>query len=143
DDSEAAELFKEYSYSVDFDDVEYLSDLTEAPAAHEGAAEDETSVLMIHNRRTSDGVLGTGQYYTSSSTVTLAPGTAAQLSVWVRTDDLTHYYEAEDDEEPVAVENNAGAYIRINQTVGGTSLDQMQIKNINTKGAWKQYTVYV
>ena len=136
--SDAAELFDEYSYSIDFDDVEYLSNI-EAPTVHEGAADGETSVLMIHNRRTSDGVLGTGQYYTSSTTVTLSAGTAAELSVWVRTDDLTHYYE--DDE--LAVENNAGAYIRINQTVGGTSLDQMQIKNINTKGEWRQYKLYI
>src|SRR5699024_4611954 len=86
-----------------------------------------------------DGVLGTGQYYTSSTTITLSAGTAAQVSFWVRTDDLTHYYE--DDE--LSVENNAGAYVRVNQTVGGTTLDQMQIKNINTKGEWRQYTLYI
>lgn len=138
EDSEAAQLFDDYSYSIDYADVEYLSNI-EAPTVHEGAAEDETSVLMIHNRRTSDGVLGTGQYYTSSTTITLSAGTAAQVSFWVRTDDLTHYYE--DDE--LLVENNAGAYVRVNQTVGGTTLDQMQIKNINTKGEWRQYTLYI
>ena len=137
--SEAAKLFADYKYSIDFDDVEQLSRIT--PSVREGAAEDETSVLMIHNRRRSDGVPGTGQYYTSSTTITLSAGTAAQISVWVRTDDLTHY--SEEDGEGLAVENNAGAYIRVNQTVGGTTLDQMQIKNINTKGAWQQYTVYI
>ena len=135
--SEAAELFDEYSYSIDYEDVEYLSNIS--PTVREGAAEGETSVLMIHNRRASDGVLGTGQYYTSSTTITLSAGTAAEVSLWVRTDDLKHYYE--DDE--LAVENNAGAYIRVNQTVGGTTLDQMQIKNINTNGAWRQYTLYI
>ena len=144
DDSEEAELFAEYSYSVDFEDVEHLmTDIGADLTLHDDAAQREngdTSVLMIHNRRTSENVLGTAQRYTSGTTVTLAAGTAAKLSVWVRTDALTHYYsEAEETE----VTQRGGAYIGITNTVGGTTLDQMQIKNINTKGEWKQYTVYV
>ena len=119
-DSEAAKLFDEYTYSIDFDDVEKLGEISEAPTPRPGAAEDETSVLMIHNERTSDSVLGTGQYYTSSTSISLSAGTSAKVSVWVRTNDLAHYYSENED---TAVKGNAGAYIRINQTVGGTPLD--------------------
>ncbi len=143
--SEAAELFDEYSYSVDFEDVEYLAeDLGESLTLHDDAAQREngdTSVLMIHNRRTSENVLGTAQRYTSGTTITLKAGTAAKVSVWVRTDALTHYYA--DEENETEVTRRGGAYIGITNTVGGTTLDQMQIKNINTKGEWKEYTVYV
>lgn len=143
DDSEEAELFAEYSYSVDFEDVEYLnSDVGAGLALHDDATQREngdTSVLMIHNRRTSENVLGTAQYYTSGTTITLEAGTAAKLSVWVRTDALTHYYADSETE----VSRRGGAYIGITNTVGGTTLDQMQIKNINTKGEWQEYTVYV
>ena len=142
EDSAEAELFAEYSYSVDFEDVEYLTeDLGErAIELHDGVADGETSVLMIHNRRTSENVLGTAQRYTSSTTITLSAGTAAKLSVWVRTDDLEHYYS---ENESTEVTRRGGAYIGITNTVGGTTLDQMQIKNINTGGEWQQYTVYV
>ena len=141
DGSEAAELFAEYDYSIDFEDVEYLAELSNAPTPRTGAAEDETGVLMIHNRRTSDNVPGTGQYYTSSTTISLEAGTSAKVSVWVRTDDLTHY-RSEDDKE-LSVLGNAGAYIRVNQTVGGTTLDPVYLENINTQGQWKEYTLYV
>ncbi len=139
-DSEAAKLFDEYTYSIDFDDVEKLGEISEAPTPRPGAAEDETSVLMIHNERTSDSVLGTGQYYTSSTSISLSAGTSAKVSVWVRTNDLAHYYSENED---TAVKGNAGAYIRINQTVGGTSLDPVYLENISTDGEWKEYTVYV
>ena len=141
-DSAEAELFQDYSYSVEFEDVQYLAeDLgQDGITLHEGVADDETSVLMIHNRRTSENVLGTAQRYTSSTTITLSAGTAAKLSVWVRTDNLEHYYS---ENESTEVTQRGGAYIGITNTVGGTTLDQMQIKNINTKGEWQEYSVYV
>ena len=144
DGSDEAELFAEYSYSVDFEDVEFLAEeLGSGLTLHDDATQREngdTSVLMIHNKRTSENVLGTAQRYTSGTTITLAAGTAAKLSVWVRTDALTHYYSESEETE---VTKRGGAYIGITNTVGGTTLDQMQIKNINTKGEWKEYTVYV
>ena len=144
DGSDEAELFAEYSYSVDFEDVEFLAEeLGSGLTLHDDAAQREngdTSVLMIHNKRTSENVLGTAQHYTSGTTITLEAGTAAKLSVWVRTDALTHYYSESEETE---VTRRGGAYIGITNTVGGTTLDQMQIKNINTKGEWKEYTVYV
>lgn len=139
-DSAEAKLFDEFTYSIDYEDVEYLSEISKAPTPRTDAAEGETGVLMIHNHRTSDSVLGTGQYYTSSTSISLDAGTSAKISVWVRTDDLTHYSS---ENEETAVLGNAGAYIRINQTVGGTTLDPVYIENISTNGEWKEFTIYV
>lgn len=141
--SAAAKLFADYNYSIDFGDVEYLSELGDAIELHDEEAQrknGDTSLLMIHNRRTSDGVRGTGQYYTSGTTITLNAGTSAQVSVWVRTDELYHYY---DDNNTAVIDGEGGAYIGVTHTVGGTTLNQMQIKNIRTEGGWKQYTVYL
>ncbi|HIZ63103.1 MAG TPA: hypothetical protein H9670_00840 [Firmicutes bacterium] len=139
-DSAEAKLFDEFTYSIDYEDVEYLSEISKAPTPRTDAAEGETGVLMIHNRRTSNKVLGTGQYYTSSTSISLDAGTSAKVSVWVRTDDLTHYSS---ENEETAVLGNAGAYIRINQTVGGTTLKSVYIENISTNGEWKEFTIYV
>lgn len=135
--SEAAELFADYQYSIDFEDVEYLSELQTAPTARTGAAEGENAVLMIHNRRTSNSVLGTGQHYTSGTTVTLAKGTSAELSVWVRTDALAYGTDG----KPATP--RSGAYIEVAQTVGGTSLDAWKISDIRTDGAWQEYKLYI
>ncbi len=144
--SDEAKLFAEYNYSIDFEDVETLAEEMETLSSgnefelHEGAKtddEDNTSVLMIHNSKTSDdGIRGTAQYYTSSTTITLAAGTSAKVSAWVRTDDLSHYKDVE-------LTARGGAYIGVTNTVGGSTLDQMQIYNIHTNGKWQQYTVYV
>ncbi len=141
--SNEAKMFKKYSYSVDFEDVEsFAEDFESGLSLHNGATEGEenannTSVLMIHNSRTADdGVRGTAQHYTSSTTVTLPAGTAAQVSLWVRTDALYHYKDTE-------LTQRGGAYIGVTNTVGGSTLDQMQIYNIHTGGEWRQYTLYV
>lgn len=135
--SEAAKLFAKYDYSIDFDDIRNLDeDFPEGIDLHSGVKEGEDGVLMIHNDRLSDGVRGTAQYYTSSTTITLSAGTSAKVSVWVRTDKLVHY-------ENTDVTARAGAYIGVTNTVGGTTLEQMQIKNINTRGEWREYTLYV
>lgn len=155
-------FFNDYNYSIDFEDVEKLreelGDTVKTRYADTDEAKSEnTGVLMIHNQRTTDDVRGTGQYYTSSTTVTLKPGTAAKVSVWVKTCELYHYY-AENGEEkkstPVTRESNeGGAYIGVTHTVGSTTLDQMQIKNIrspyadeelyNSNNGWAKYTVFV
>ena len=146
--SEAAELFADYKYTIDFEDVEFLrEEVGDTFKLYENSKREanDTSVLMIHNRRTSDKVRGTAQYYTSSTTITLAAGTAAKVSAWVRTDALYHYYGSATSEtdKGVPVENRAGAYIGVTHTVGGKTADPMQIKNINTKGEWQQYTMYI
>ncbi len=139
------ELYSDYRYSIDFEDLEYLHEVKNIGLYEkEGRPETgDSSVLMIHNKRTSDGVRGTAQYYTSGTTITLNAGTAAKVSLWVRTSELYHYAAGADSAEDVAVTRRAGAYIGVTNTVGGTTLDQMQIKNINTKDEWQQFTVYV
>ena len=161
--SEEKKFFNKYKYSVDFEDVEKLrADLGDSVETHAGKTGDdaETGMLMIHNQRTSDGARGTGQYYTSSSTITLKPGTAAKVSVWVKTQELYHFYEKSgEDEKFTAITRDSvvgGAYIGVTNTVGSTTLDQMQIKNIRSpynnaeekaayekNNGWVQYTVFV
>ena len=137
DGSEVKKTLNEYKYTVDYDDVKKLNeDLPQGVSLHENINSGESSVLMIHNDRTSDGVRGTAQYYTSSTTITLQAGTAAEVSVWVRTDKLYHYKDTE-------LSGRGGAYIGIINTVGGSTLDQMQIYNISTEGEWENYHVYV
>ncbi len=152
DSSTEFSLYGDYRYTVDYEDVRYLDEEVGALKLHddEKQTEDgETSILMIHNRRTSDGVRGTAQYYSSSSTITLSAGTAAAVSVWVRTASLYHYAASTSGEDDVEVTRRAGAYIGVRTTVGGKTLsDDMQIKNINTadvteNNGWKQYTVYI
>jgi hypothetical protein len=104
----------------------------------------ETSVLMIHNY-IDDNNNGTEYYYTSSTTLTLEANTAAKISVWVKTSEL---YFAGSSGDRVQVADSMGAYIKVDQTVGGTSLDSFYIKNINTEGVtdnngWVQYNVYI
>ncbi len=139
-------LYKDYKYSIDYEDVQYFAgDLGEdGLTLREGAKENETGVLMIHNKRESDDVLGTAQYYTSSTTITLEAGTAAEISVWVRTDKLYHWFDADHtDGDKEEVKSKGGAYIGVINTVGGQTLPEMQVKNIRTDGAWENYTFYV
>jgi len=136
-------------FNVDIDDVPVYKDYEETdttkqikpianPGTHSGTEDD--NVLMIHNAYT-NGV-GTAQKYTSSSTITLQAGTSAKVSLWVKTSNLTY-----DDGKEVL--NERGAYIGITHTVGGKTLDQMQVKNINTEtmentdNGWVQYTFYL
>ncbi len=123
------DLYSDYAYEITAEDIPDC----ENPGTHPGAEADETGVLMIHNYR-SDGY-GTAQRYTSSTTVTLDPGTSAKVSVWVKTADLTYGGGTD-------VDGNRGAYIGVTHTVGGRTLDQMQITNI-VSDEWVQYTVYI
>lgn len=135
------EYYSDYTYSIDADDVPDC----ENPGVHVGAKEGETGVLMISNHYPSTGsTTGTAQRYTSSTTISLDPGTAAELSMYVKTADLTYNNGSK-------VNGNRGAYIGITHTAGGTTLEQMQIKNIDTENmtgvtdenGWVKYTVYV
>ena len=107
----------------------------------------ETSVLMLHNYRPAY-YKGTETYYSSSSTVTLEARTAAKISLWVKTVEL-HFDGAKN--SWTEVENEHGAYIKLDTTVGGNALDSFYIRNINTEklnpdgdnNGWVQYTMYV
>ncbi len=107
----------------------------------------DTRVLMIHNQYPETNstnvykALGTGQQYTSSSTVTVKAGSSAQFSVWVKTADLK--CSATDGSIQEAVDK--GAFISVTHSVGGKTMDVYKVENINTQGVtdnngWKQYT---
>lgn len=148
------ELYDDYKYTVDYDDIKGFWNADENrsavdnPLTHDYATDktkEENSVLMIHNEKvTNSSVYGTAQYYTSSTSISLAAGTAAELSVWVKTSNLVHW-------ENKTATQDCGAYIGVTHTVGGTTLDQMQIKNINTEqlnsektnNGWVKYSLYV
>ncbi len=125
------------AFNIDAEDIPLFSNLGYNPGTPDqvGSKNYDPYVLMIHNQYTDNR--GTAQKYTSSSTITLQPDTYAKLSVWVKTKDLetSAYGEA----QPAV---DVGAYIGINQTVGGKTLDQMQVKNINTND-WTQYTFWL
>ena len=104
----------------------------------EGSDSEDTHVLMLHNYR-SDGY-GTARQYTSS-TITLSAGSAAKVSVWVKTSEMTFG-------DGRAVNGNRGAFIQITNTVGGTTRDPLVVRNIDTTGTtenngWVQYTFYI
>ncbi|MBE7088428.1 MAG: hypothetical protein E7370_02770 [Clostridiales bacterium] len=112
-----------------------------------------SNVLMLHNytynhKNDSGNTIhnGTAQSYKSSTSVNLVANTAAEISVWVKTSNLIYNNGDE-------VAQNRGAYIKLTHTVGGTELDSLYIKNINTEklieegaensNGWVKYTMYV
>lgn len=140
---------EQVEYYTDEDGNYYTtSDLTEESRI-------ENNVLMIHNY-VDDDKQGTQTYYTSSTTLSLEANTAAKISVWVKTSDL--YFGGNNDTRTEVIDQR-GAYIQLEQTVGGTSLDNFRIENINTailnpydeesgiwangNNGWVQYTIYV
>lgn len=144
-----------HNYNIDIDDVPVNAEGNplDNPLTHDYTAENandeerDTHVLMLHNSY-SDGK-GTAQKYTSSTTITLEAGTSAQFSVWVKTMDMT--YNGKSDSKGSPVVGNRGAYIGVTHTVGGTSLDQVQVKNIDTQAinpdgdnnGWVKYNFYL
>ena len=134
---------------VDWDELDFYDSKTdkfnidegdvptcENPLTHYAATDTEadTNVLMIHNDYDTSGKFGTAQKFSSSSTITIPAGTYAELSLWVKTADLRYgSRNGDDDKKGQIVTENRGAYIDITQTVGGTTLDSIQVKNINTE----------
>lgn len=102
---------------------------------HRGEGDDHKKVLMLANDVNSDGD-GAAQYVVSSTTVTAEYGADYLLTVYVRTDNVAGKY----------VDGNAaldtGAYIEVRNTVG-TTIDSTIIDNIDTKGEWKMYSIYL
>ncbi|MGN0812973.1 MAG: hypothetical protein ACI4MQ_05670 [Candidatus Coproplasma sp.] len=117
-----------------------------------------TSVLMLHNYR-KNYFRGNEGYYESSTTISLEANTTCKISLWVKTAEL---YCDNSKGERSEVTFNKGAYIKVDSSVGGNSLDSFTIKNINTEvlnpdtvdgdgnvtaaaenNGWVQYTVYV
>ncbi len=133
------------AFNIDAEDIPLPSDGN--PGTHykegdEGYGE-ESNVLMIHNQYTDNR--GTAQKYTSSTTVTVPAGAAAEVSVWVKTSDLQFKHTSGTTMDALG---NRGAYIGITHTVGGNTLDQFMVKNINTKNdqgvnEWVEYNFYL
>ena len=145
------------AFNIDSGDIPEFTDMANFTTHHK---EGETGygkdykVLMIHNEypeksdeSASYKALGTAQKFTSSSTVTVPAGASAQFSVWVKTADL----KCSDTQGNPQTAVGKGAYITVNQSVGGTALDVYQVKNINTEtmpeaetsNGWAQYSFYL
>lgn len=93
-----------------------------------------TKILMLHNHTTVDGE-GTARKFTSSS-VTLARNEYAELSVWIKTVDLSSKMHG------AVGGKDYGAYVSVQSTIS-SSAAPLILKNIDTKGAWAKYTVYL
>lgn len=125
------------------------------PGTHwTGSADEETlneekgtNVLMLHNYRTNG--YGTAMRY-ASSTITLEPGTAASVSVWVKTYGLTY------NKNTSVGQNNRGAFIEISNSVNGNEQAPLVVRNIDTQlqnpggsndpaenNGWVEYTFYL
>ncbi|MBR4943068.1 MAG: hypothetical protein IKZ28_03470 [Clostridia bacterium] len=141
--------FKKYeSINIDEDDVPaptFGTGSAQNPKTHtleEGDTRElDSNILMIHNEystSTTSKTMGTAQKYTSSSTVTIPAGSAAEFSVWVRTSDLQCAGTGNTSQDAVG----KGAYISVTHSVGGKSLDAYEVKNINTN-EWTKYTFYI
>ncbi len=160
--SEDFEKYQKFSSNIGSDGLNLAKiPYTVNPGTHHYTADAEIpetfndhNVLMIHNQnpKTDDNgdkvvqSIGSAQKYTSSSTVTVQAGAAAEISVWVKTQDLTSSGSGGNAQEAV----DKGAYISLTQTVGGTTLPAYEVKNINTEymdlaatNGWKQYTFFV
>ncbi len=142
------EEFEEYkkdsyeSFNVDYEDLPIGLANPETPAEDKQPTTDEkgekrdvdSQVLMIHNNNS----IGTAQKYTSSSSVTVTAGSAAKVSIWVKTANLKTVNTNKDEQDAVG----KGAYVNVSQSVGGKTLDTFEVKNIQADD-WTEYTFYL
>lgn len=132
-------FYQTFTGNVDADDLPFVKDdngnktFIANPGTHQGATDSE--ILMIHNEKTTANYLGTAQKYTSSSTVTVKAGSSAKFSVWVKTSNLVGSASGNEKDETA---HNKGAYIQITHTVGGKTLEPLEVKNIQA-AEWTQY----
>ncbi len=144
--TELKDFYQTFSGITDESDLPTVN-----PGTHYAAEEKEdgetpdTNVLMINNQGAKKA--GTSQKYTSSSTVTVPAGAAAEFSVWVKTAEL----ECVTTNNTVQPAIGKGAYVRVTHSVGSKSLPAFEIKNINTElsnptnenNGWVQYSFYL
>lgn len=113
--------------------------------ASETDEEYDSRVLMLHNNVSKTNYIGSAYKATSQSTITLKAGTSAKLSLWVKTMALEGNLPSGADETSLV---DLGAYIQISHTVGGATLDPIEVKNINTSAiatdnGWVQYEFFL
>ncbi len=143
-DKDISDLSFYEAFNITSDDIP----ATANPGTHYDAGDtdnaDKTKVLMLRNQHEDKNseLWGTAQKVSSSSTVTVNAGTSAKFSFWVKTQDLTSWNEFTQASQPAI---DKGAYVRVSNTLGGQSLDFLEIKNINTVGVtdnngWVQYS---
>ena len=144
EDSDIKDLSFYEAFNIDSDDIPNTANPGTHYAVDDTDNADKTKVLMLHNQHKdkNDELWGTAQKVSSSSTVTVNAGTSAKFSFWVKTQDLTSWNEYTQASQPVV---DKGAYVRVSNTLGGQSLDALEIKNINTAGVtenngWVQYS---
>lgn len=123
-----------FDYEGLVDSKDYIE--ADAEANDDGLVTKGSKILMIHNRTTTEG-RGTAQKFTSSKTLSLSHNEYAELSVWV----LTRGIDGAE-LKSLAEGSETGAYVAIQNTISSTR-DPFIIKNINTKGEWVKYTVYL
>ena len=148
DDKDVDDLDFYESFNIDLEDIPDCAnpkthDWTDTSAADEDF---NANVLMIHNEYSNSTYndIGTAQKYTSSTSVTVTAGTSAKFSVWVKTSDLTSTSSSGEVQPAV----DKGAYISITNSLGSSSLDPLEVKNINTENVtthngWVQYSFYL
>lgn len=98
------------------------------PGVRTGAKDNK--VYMLNNYNSNIG-FGASQKITSSSAITINKGEFVKISVWMKTANLK------------GLNNEFGASIRLTSSLNDKSQAEFAITNIDTKGEWKQYSVYV
>lgn len=144
EDKDIEDLSFYQAFNIDSDDIPTCANPGTHYAETDTENADKTKVLMIRNEHKdkNNELWGTAQKVSSSSTVTVNAGTSAKFSFWVKTQDLTSWNEYLQTSQPAI---DKGAYVRVTNTLGGQSLDALEIKNINTDGVeenngWVQYS---
>lgn len=122
-------IVKKYLYDKDADPstTQYVFN---NPGVHDGATDNK--VYMLNNYKSSNQIgRGTVQKLTSSTSIVLNKGEYAEISVWVKTENLN-----------TKVANNTGANIRITNSFNNNAQNDFGIFNI-TDTEWTKYTFYV
>lgn len=145
------------SFNIDHDDLPIMQNDQDVwvgldnPRTWDWTEDSETDeeydsrVMMLHNSLEKTNYIGTAYKATSQSTITVKAGTSAKLSLWVKTAGLEGNLPANAGNTSLV---DLGAYIQLTQTLGGATLDPVEVKNINTanvtdNNGWEQYTFYL
>ena len=102
---------------------------TDDPETEDVNEAELTKVLMINN------IDYSANFYSSTTTLSVPAGQYGKISVWVNTIGLENY-----------AGSTAGAYVKVKTNVvkaDSKTYDPLVIKDINTKGDWTEYVIYL